>query len=102
MQYDPSMPNKVHGFFVHDNAHPHTSNIVKQFLGKKGVQNEYPSYSLDLNPSDFFLFPRLKLALKGNRFDDIPDIQRNVTSLLNSIRKEDFLQSFQNMYSISQ
>ncbi|GFX16769.1 hypothetical protein TNCV_4187441 [Trichonephila clavipes] len=38
----------------------------------------------------------------GKRFDDIPDIQRNVTRLLNSIPKEDFLQSFQDMYSRSQ
>ncbi|GFT37138.1 transposable element Tcb2 transposase [Trichonephila clavipes] len=34
--------------------------------------------------------------------DDIPNIQQNVTSLLNSIPKEDFLQSFQDMYSLSQ
>ncbi|GFV11840.1 hypothetical protein TNCV_3686181 [Trichonephila clavipes] len=46
--------------------------------------------------------PKTKLALKGKRFDDIPDIQRNVTRLLNSISKEDFLQSFQDMHSRSQ
>ncbi|GFS91771.1 DDE_3 domain-containing protein [Trichonephila clavipes] len=34
--------------------------------------------------------------------DDIPNIQRNVTMLLNTIPKEDFLQSFQDMYSRSQ
>src|SRR5215510_16122621 len=90
-------------FFVHDNARPHTANIVKQFLATKGVvQLEHPPYSTDLNPPDFFLFPRLKLALKGKRFDDIPDIQRNVTMLLKSIPPEDFLRSFQDMYSRSQ
>ncbi|GFU79676.1 histone-lysine N-methyltransferase SETMAR [Trichonephila clavipes] len=68
------------------------ANIVKQLLAKKRVEQiEYLPYSSDLNPSDFFLFPRLKLALKGKRFDDIPDIQRNVTRLLNSIPNEDFL-----------
>ncbi|GFX45446.1 histone-lysine N-methyltransferase SETMAR [Trichonephila clavipes] len=51
---------------------------------------------------EFFLFPRLKLALKGRKFVDIPQIQRNVTRLLNSIPKEDFLKSFQDMYSRSQ
>jgi len=90
-------------FFVHDNARPHTANIVKQFLATKGVvQLEHPPYSPELNPPDFFLFPRLKLALKGKRFDDIPDIQRNVTMLLKSIPPEDFLRSFQDMYSRSQ
>ncbi|GFX86862.1 c2-set_2 domain-containing protein [Trichonephila clavipes] len=49
-----------------------------------------------------FLFLRLKHALKGKGFDDIPDIQRNGTRLLNSIPKEGFLQSFQDMHSRSQ
>ncbi|GFT67228.1 uncharacterized protein TNCV_783701 [Trichonephila clavipes] len=76
---------------------------IRRFLAKKGVgQIEHPPYSPHLNPPDFFLFPRLKFALKGKRFDDIPDIQRNVTKLLNSIPKEDFLKSFQDMYSGSQ
>ncbi|GFY08704.1 histone-lysine N-methyltransferase SETMAR [Trichonephila clavipes] len=57
---------------------------------------------VDCNPPDFFMFSRFKLALKGKRFDDISDIQRNVTRLLNSTSKEDFLQSFQDMYSRSQ
>ncbi|GFU07472.1 histone-lysine N-methyltransferase SETMAR [Trichonephila clavipes] len=69
---------------------------VKQFRTKKGaVQILQPP---DLDPPDIFLFPRFKLALKGKRFDDIPHIQRNVTRHLNSIPKEDFLQSFQDMY----
>jgi hypothetical protein len=29
---------------------------------------EHPSYSPDLAPSDFFLFPKLKLFLAGQRF----------------------------------
>ncbi|GFU65907.1 histone-lysine N-methyltransferase SETMAR [Trichonephila clavipes] len=85
-------------FFVHDDSLSHTTNIIKQFLAKRGVES--PPFSPDLNPPDFFLFPRLKIALKGKRFDDIPDIQRNVTRLFNSIPKEDFLQSFQDMVSV--
>ncbi|GFY36626.1 hypothetical protein TNCV_28301 [Trichonephila clavipes] len=85
-------------FFL-DDALPHTANIVKHFIAKKMVkQIEHPSFSLDLNSPDFFLFPQLKLALIGKRFEHIPDIQRNVTKLLNSIPNEDFLQTFQNMY----
>ncbi|GFX45864.1 uncharacterized protein TNCV_3607251 [Trichonephila clavipes] len=79
-----------------------SSNSSRQKRGGGRVQIEHPPpYSLDLNPPDF-LSPSLKLALKGKRLYDIPDIQRNVTRLLNSIPKEDFLQSFQNMYSRSQ
>ncbi|GFU23293.1 HTH_48 domain-containing protein [Trichonephila clavipes] len=72
----------------------------ESFPVKKRVkQIEHPPYSSDLNLPDFFLFHRLNHVLKEKRFDDIPDIQRNVTRLLNSIPKEDFLQSFQDMYS---
>ncbi|GFY21203.1 hypothetical protein TNCV_3992471 [Trichonephila clavipes] len=67
-------------FFVHGNARPLSANTAKQFLAKqKGVmQIEHPPFSSDVNPPDFFLFPRLKLAFKGNRYDDISDIKRNV------------------------
>ncbi|GFV49800.1 histone-lysine N-methyltransferase SETMAR [Trichonephila clavipes] len=74
-----------------------------QELGMKFVRVVRPFYRrLDLMPPDFFLFPQLKLALKGKRFDDVSDIQRNVTSLFNSISNEHFLQSFQDLYSRSQ
>ncbi|GFS51193.1 histone-lysine N-methyltransferase SETMAR [Trichonephila clavipes] len=64
------------------------------------VQIEHPPCLPDVNPTDF-LFLRLALSLKGKRFDDTPDIQRNVTRLLNFISKEN-LRSFQDMYSRSQ
>ncbi|GFS47846.1 hypothetical protein TNCV_3598441 [Trichonephila clavipes] len=49
--------------FVPDNAHPRTA---KQFLAKKGVDLiEHPPFLPDINPPDFFLFPQLKLTLKG-------------------------------------
>jgi len=38
-------------------------------------------YSPDLAPCDFWLFPKLKSALKGRRFPDLSDIQRNVKTL---------------------
>jgi hypothetical protein len=34
-----------------------------------------PPYSADLAPCDFFLFPKIKLQLKGRRFDTIEEIQ---------------------------
>ncbi|GFV41733.1 histone-lysine N-methyltransferase SETMAR [Trichonephila clavipes] len=94
---------EIYAMLVSQCSRPHTANIVKQFREKKGLlQIGHPPYSPDLNPPDFFIFPRIKLALKRNRFDDIPDIHRNATWPLNSIPNEDFLQSFQDMYSRSQ
>jgi hypothetical protein len=52
----------------------------------------HPPYSPDLAPCDFWLFPKLKKknALKGQRFADIADIHRNVTTLLRGIPENDF------------
>ncbi|GFW37179.1 hypothetical protein TNCV_5020771 [Trichonephila clavipes] len=87
-------------FLAQDNSRPHRANNVEQFLAKKEVVRvKHPPFSTDLNPSEFFLSPRLKLTLKRKSFDDISDIQRNLTRLLNSISKEDFLQNFQDTYS---
>ncbi|GFV54592.1 hypothetical protein TNCV_3578461 [Trichonephila clavipes] len=49
--------------------------------------------------SDFFLFLQLRLALKGNTFDDIPDI--NEGKAFAPHPKEGLLQSSQDMYSRS-
>ncbi|GFW89862.1 hypothetical protein TNCV_2425191 [Trichonephila clavipes] len=69
---------------------------------KGGAPHSLRNAGPDHNLPDFFLFPRHTLASKGKRFGTIPDIQRNMTRLLNSISKEDFLKSFPDMYSRSQ
>ena len=72
----------------HDNAPAHSSNLVQQFLAKhKIVQLRQPSYSPDITPCDFWMFPKLKMALKGKRFDDIETIQSNATHELKAIPK---------------
>jgi hypothetical protein len=48
-----------------------------------------PPYSPDLAPCDFFLFPRIKMKLKGRRFDD-DTIKMNTTRELNMLSREDF------------
>ena len=60
----------------HDNAPAHTALSVREFLATKQITVlEHPAYSLDLAPSDFFLFPEMKEILKGRHFDDIDDIR---------------------------
>ncbi|UYV74934.1 hypothetical protein LAZ67_12001834 [Cordylochernes scorpioides] len=54
----------------HDNAPPHTATSVPTYLAKHGIQIlQQPPYSPDLAPNDFFLFPKLKMALKGRIID---------------------------------
>jgi hypothetical protein len=45
--------------------------------------------------SDFWLFPKLKSALKGQRFQDIEDIQKNVMMALKAILQQEFQKCFQ-------
>jgi hypothetical protein len=52
----------------HDNAPSHISVLTQQLLAKhKMAVIPRPPYSPDLKPCDFFLFPKIKLKLKGRR-----------------------------------
>jgi hypothetical protein len=43
---------------------------------------EHPPYSPDLAPHDFWLYPKIKSLLKGQRFQDIEDIKIITTALI--------------------
>jgi hypothetical protein len=47
----------------------------------------YPPYSPGLAPRDFFLFPKMKLRLKGRRFSTIEEIQPKSQRVLDTDRK---------------
>jgi hypothetical protein len=47
---------------------------------------------------DFFLFPRPKSITKGARLADVAAIQERVTTVLQSIPKNTFADSFQKLY----
>ena len=52
-----------------DNALFHTSAVAMVKIHELRLELlDHPPYSLDLAPNDFFLFPRLKIALGGQRF----------------------------------
>jgi hypothetical protein len=48
---------------------------------------EHPAYSLDLAPSDFFLFPKITEILKGRHFGEIDDIRNITTAALKAMYK---------------
>jgi hypothetical protein len=52
----------------HDNARPHTAYIVQEFLSKNKMA--------DFAPCDFFLFPKMKIELKGRKFDTVEEIHK--------------------------
>jgi hypothetical protein len=45
----------------------------------------HPPYSPDLAPCDFFLFPKMKLKLKGRRFDTTEEIQAESQRVLDNL-----------------
>jgi transposase len=64
---------------------------VRGFLASKQVTVlEHPSYSPDLAPSDFLLFPKIKEILKGRHFDDIDDIRCNTIAALKATPQNQF------------
>jgi hypothetical protein len=54
----------------------------------------HPSYSPDLAPCDFSLFPQLKIILKGCHFDIIEVIEAESQALLNTLPEHDFQDVF--------
>lgn len=81
-------------FLLHDNAPPHRSLKVREFLNKKQIcVINHPPYSPDLSPCDYFLFPKLKIAMKGSFHEDVAAIQASVTQVLKDIPKDEFKKS---------
>jgi transposase len=80
----------------HDNALAHDALAVREFLAKKSIMKlHHPPYSPDLAPCDFWIFPKLKTALKGHRFSDIADIKGHSMTILHSILEEEFQKCFE-------
>ena len=70
----------------HDNIPAHASRLVQRFLVKHQIsQVTQPHYSPDLVPCSFWLFPKLKSPLKGERFQTINEIQENTMGQLMGI-----------------
>jgi len=61
--------------------------------------NIHPPYSLDLAPCDFFLFPKMKLKLKGRRSDSTEKIQTELQDMTKTLMRNDFQQCFQSWKS---
>ena len=80
----------------HDNAPSHTSVLTHQFLAKNKIAViSHPPYSSDLAPCNFFLSPKMKLKLKGRRFDTIEEIQAESQRVLDTPTENDFQEAFQ-------
>lgn len=76
-----------------DNAPAHNAISVRQFLANKRITVlEHSPYFLDLAPCDFYLFPKVKSALKGTHFKSVG--QGKTADLLKKVTLEDLQHCF--------
>ena len=67
----------------------------QQFLSNKNIMVcPHPPFSPDWAPCDFWLFPKVKMSMKGKRFESIQDIKAAKTAQLKTLTKEDFQNCF--------
>jgi len=55
----------------------------------------HSSYSPDLTPCDYFLFPRIKKELGGRKFDNVKSLAGAVQAVSDSIPKDEYYKAFQ-------
>lgn len=80
----------------HDNAPAHNALRTREFLAQTETTiAPHPPYSPDLAPCDFFLFPKLKMSLKGRRFHTVEEIEVESQTVLNTVQERDFRTAFQ-------
>jgi len=85
------------GNWLHDdNALSHRALVTREFLTQNSIITLlHPPYSPNLAPCEFFLFLKMKLQLKGRRFDRVEEIQRESQNVLGTLREQDFQPAFQ-------
>ena len=80
---------------LHDNASSHKCEAVKSFWASEKVKIlNHPPYSPDLSACDFFLFPRLKKMLSGNKYTSRSSHGSAIYQCLQQIPKEDHISAF--------
>ena len=100
--YNKKRPSKgwsgVH--LLYDNTSSHKCEVVKSFWASEKVEVlNHPPYSPDLSPCEFFLFPRLKKMLPGNKYTSRSSLGSAIYQCLQQIPKEDWVKRLQKCVS---
>jgi len=65
---------------LHDNARPHLGKDIHELLDRYSWELlPHPPYSPNRSPSDFDLFPKLKINMRGVRLSTLEDLSASVT-----------------------
>jgi histone-lysine N-methyltransferase SETMAR len=84
--------------FLHDNAPAHRALATQKKLASLGFQYlDHQTYSPDLAPLDYHLFPGLKKQLKGHHFSSDVEVIAAVETWLDGQLSEYFLSGLQRL-----
>ena len=84
--------------FLHDNALAHVALATQKKLAFLGFQClDHPTYSPDLTPSDYHLFPGLKKELKGSHFSSDAGVTASAETWLDGQTSDFFLSVLQKL-----
>ena len=73
----------------HDNAPAYSVHVIQAFFAKHNIPVVCQA------PCNFWPFPKLKITLKGTRFESKEDVMQNATNQLNTIPITVFQECFQ-------
>ena len=83
----------------HDNASSHTATQTVNYLKHQNIElMSHCPYSPDLSPNDFFLFPRVKNKLRGQRFTTPEEAVEAYKSHVLRIPPSEWKQCFKNWF----
>ena len=77
---------------LHDNARPHITDVTTKTFRDYGRKvSPHASYSPDLSPPDFDLFPKLKEPLRRSYFSSLEELSADVTQAIRLMNKSGVL-----------
>lgn len=89
--YDETRPKTKQIYLLHDNAKPHTAELVQKKLEKfNWLPLTHPPYSPDLAPSDYYLFLSLSNSLRNRKFETREDAVNYIEEYFSSKPQEFF------------
>ncbi|KAG5337601.1 MOS1T transposase, partial [Acromyrmex charruanus] len=92
---DDQRPGRPVSVSTPQSTAPVHNALSVNYLAARGTPVlEHAPYSPDLASCDFFLFPKIKSALKGTQFESMEEVKRKSAELLNALTKEDFQHCF--------
>ncbi len=89
-------------FLLHDICLPSHRGISAAVLGLEIRFCAAPPSLFTVSVPARLSFQRLKLLVKGQRFEDIPTIERNVTAALKTILRTDFERTLRRLEACAQ